>query len=93
MRITEEGLNDYLERWMRRRYAHALDGMFFTGTVAQITGTSTNCCVSVRRTGETQPDGNSYQVAPSYPNPAIDDRIELCWRDNAIGYALWKIPN
>lgn len=86
-------LAEWLDVYLARKYGRLLN-RFFRGTVHEVKGVSGNYRVALIRLGETLPDGNLYQVAPTYSGtPMAGDKVECMWRDDATAYVLFKAPN
>jgi hypothetical protein len=91
--FSEEELASYIKTTLDNKYGRLLGGRFFQGTlqtVQQQAASATFLC-SLKRTGETAADGNTYLCSTPGYFPHTGDVVECVWLDSTVGLVLWPV--
>lgn len=86
--IDEAALAAYLDKYIAARWNRLLLNRCFQGTVQAVNLATVPFTVLIQRIGESVMDSTPYACpVPGYL-PAVGDRVELIWRDNATAEVL-----
>lgn len=89
--LPSKDLGNFIDAYLTRKYERLIGARFFQGTVAGVIGSGVPYQITLTRVGESQQDGNTYQVMAIGYVPTIGDRVECFWRDPFTAYCLGPV--